>query len=143
MLQEASRAQEYEDEGDLGLAIEAYYRAARQLSYFVDLHVEKGTALADLCEGLGQQYEQRATVSGLRLSLARADCQKEAPTTNLIDQCQHRHACLRPWQCARKSLPAYAEAPNVISPQHALCWCYCLTGPAQQARSQGPPLAAA
>lgn len=63
VLQEALRAQELEDDGDLGLAAEAYLRAACQLSYFVDLHVEKGTAAADFCQGLVQQYEQRITVS--------------------------------------------------------------------------------
>jgi hypothetical protein len=63
VLQEALRAQEYEDEGYVGLALESYYKAGCQLAYFVDLHVEKDSALAELCVGLGQQYEQRITVS--------------------------------------------------------------------------------
>ena len=63
VLQEAHKAQEHEDEGDLTMALESYYRAACQLSYFLDSTVEKDTALADLCQGLVQLYEQRMAVS--------------------------------------------------------------------------------
>jgi hypothetical protein len=64
VLQEALRAQEHEDEGEVSLALDSYYRASCQLNYFVDLHAEKGCALAELCEGLVHLYEQRMTVSG-------------------------------------------------------------------------------
>jgi len=63
VLQEAFRAQECEDDGDVSSALEAYYKAACQLSYFADLHTQKGTAVAGLCQGLVQQYEQRMAVS--------------------------------------------------------------------------------
>jgi regulator of sirC expression with transglutaminase-like and TPR domain len=64
VLQEALRAQEFEDEGDISSALECYYRATSQLSYFVDTcRPDTGTALAGLCDGLGQQYEQRMAVS--------------------------------------------------------------------------------
>lgn len=68
VLQEAFRAQECEDDGDIALALESYYKAACQLSYFADLHTQQGTAVAGLCQGLVQQYEQRMAVSLMVIS---------------------------------------------------------------------------
>jgi hypothetical protein len=62
LLQEARRAQEHEDDGDCGAAAECYYKAACQLSYVLDLQVEKGSALAAMCQGLLQMYQQRIAV---------------------------------------------------------------------------------
>lgn len=73
-LQEALRAQEHEDEGELGLALDAYYRASCQLSYLADTTAEKGSALAQLCGGLLQLFEQRVTVSANGCLLAARVC---------------------------------------------------------------------
>lgn len=65
VLREAARAQELEDGQDWPAAIDVYHRTGCQLSYMLDMHVDKhndGT-LAELLCGLHSQYQQRITVS--------------------------------------------------------------------------------
>lgn len=61
MLQEALRAQGYEDDGEVELSLESYYKAACQLNYFADCH--GGTDMGQLCQGLSQLFQQRLLVS--------------------------------------------------------------------------------
>lgn len=113
VLQEASKAQEYEDDGDIIMALESYYRAACQLSYFVDCSVEKGTAMADLCHGLVQSYEQRMAV-GTHVAVTSASSNSKMPPTS-----DHR------------------------SPNTCTCRCLLPTGTAQEAGRQRPTVGAA
>ncbi|KAF6249411.1 P-loop containing nucleoside triphosphate hydrolase protein [Scenedesmus sp. NREL 46B-D3] len=68
VLREAARAQELEDGQDWPAAIDVYYRTGCQLSYMLDMHVDKDNdgTLAELLCGLHSQYQQRITraVSG-------------------------------------------------------------------------------
>lgn len=61
MLQEALRAQSYEDDGEVELSLELYYKSACQLNYFADCH--GGTDMGQLCQGLSQLFQQRMLVS--------------------------------------------------------------------------------
>lgn len=65
VLREASKAQQQEDERDGNAAIDSYYRAACQIAYMLDMHVDKSkdAALAELLCGLHSQYENRIAVS--------------------------------------------------------------------------------
>lgn len=65
VLREAAQAQELEDEQHWSAAADVYYRAACQLSYMLDMHIDKDkeSALAELLCGLHSQYERRISVS--------------------------------------------------------------------------------
>jgi hypothetical protein len=65
VLREAARAQELEDGQDWPAAIDVYYRAGCQLSYMLDMHVDKDgdCTLAEVLCGLHSQYQQRISVS--------------------------------------------------------------------------------
>jgi hypothetical protein len=73
VLQEALAAQEHEDEGDVAAAVECYARAASQLSYVLDLQVEKGSELGAMCQGMLRMYEQRMAVSVRCRAVCRPD----------------------------------------------------------------------
>jgi hypothetical protein len=64
VLREAAQAQELEDEQLWTAAIDVYYRAACQLSYVIDMHIDKEreAALAELLCALHSQYERRVAV---------------------------------------------------------------------------------
>jgi hypothetical protein len=65
VLRGAARAQELEDGQDWPAAIDVYYRAGCQLSYMLDMHVDKDRdcTLAEVLCGLHSQYQQRISVS--------------------------------------------------------------------------------
>lgn len=62
-LREAERAQQLEDDSNHNAAIDSYYRAICQLSYLLDIHVEKGSVLEQICKQLVNMHQQRLTVS--------------------------------------------------------------------------------
>lgn len=71
VLREAAQAQELEDEQHWSAAADVYYRAACQLSYMLDMHMDKDkeSALAELLCGLHSQYERRISVSSTPSSI--------------------------------------------------------------------------
>ncbi|WIA10498.1 hypothetical protein OEZ85_010687 [Tetradesmus obliquus] len=72
VLLEAAQAQELEDEQHWSAAADVYYRAACQLSYMLDMHIDKDkeSALAELLCGLHSQYERRISVLRSRTAAA-------------------------------------------------------------------------
>jgi hypothetical protein len=72
MLQEALRAQSYEDDGEVELSLESYFKSACQLNYFADCH--GGTDMGQLCKGLSQLFQQRMLVSVSHSTIASWTC---------------------------------------------------------------------
>lgn len=63
VLKEAERAQQLEQDSDINAAADTYYTAACQLSYLIDMHVDKGSILDRVCLYLVNMYQQRLMVS--------------------------------------------------------------------------------